>query len=72
MPDDALNKVAIAIFWAAFEMYPLDERNPVSRMTKEQAWEKTSDQHRALCKFQAHQAMASAGLITTVALTVKI
>lgn len=51
------DSVAMAIYWAAFEMYPPDARNPVSRVTKEQAWQKTSEEHRRLARFQAQRAV---------------
>ncbi len=57
------NQVAISIYWAAFEIYPpngnpdLGAVNPVARMTREQAWEKTSKEHKQLCLFQAQRAI---------------
>ena len=53
MSDD----VAKAIYWAAFELYPPGAENPVSRMTKETAWDRTSEQHRTLARFQAQRAV---------------
>ena len=60
---DTVEKVAMSIYWAAFEMYPPNDDplygsvNPVSRMTCEQAWNKTSKEHKHLCLFQAQRAI---------------
>ena len=54
-------EIAKTIYWAAWEMYPPAKDgplpNPIARMTKELAWNKTSEEHRKLCRFQAQRVM---------------
>lgn len=49
--------LAKVIFWAAWQLYPPGEDNPVSRMTMEEAWMKANGEQRRLARFQAEKAI---------------
>ncbi len=57
--NELIERVAMSIYWAAYDQYLGDSYTHPKGFTMEVAWEKCSEPQRVFCRHQARRAIAS-------------